>query len=123
MRLERVMDEANALAAAGYREIVLSGINLGQWGRDFQPQQRFGELLRSLLEFTDIAKIRISSVEPMDWNDGLTSLVAASSRIANHALFPLQSCSDPILRRIHPPYPPLPSPHKIKKIPKPTPHP
>ena len=44
MQLDRVIAEANALVAAGYREIVLSGINLGRWGRDFQPQQKFEQL-------------------------------------------------------------------------------
>src|SRR5580765_3086598 len=71
MALDRVIEEANALVAAGYREIVLSGINLGRWGRDFQPQQTFEQLVRALLECTGIEKIRISSVEPMDWSDAL----------------------------------------------------
>ncbi len=52
MQLDRVIAEANALVAAGYREIVLSGINLGRWGRDFQPQQKFEQLIRALLEHT-----------------------------------------------------------------------
>ena len=52
MKLDRVIEEANALVAAGYREIVLSGINLGRWGRDFQPQQKFEQLVRALLEHT-----------------------------------------------------------------------
>lgn len=116
MRLERVMDEANALAASGYRELVLSGINLGQWGRDLQPQQRFQELLRALLESTNIAKIRISSVEPMDWNDDLIALVAGSPRIAKHAHVPLQSGSDRTLRRMHRRYRPWHYAEKIRKI-------
>jgi threonylcarbamoyladenosine tRNA methylthiotransferase MtaB len=116
MRLERVIDEANALVAAGYREIVLSGINLGRWGRDFQPQQRFEQLLRSLLEHTGIEKIRISSVEPMDWSDELIALVAGSPRIARHAHVPLQSGSDRILRRMHRKYRPWHYADKIRKI-------
>ena len=56
--------------------LVLSGINLGRWGRDFQPQQKFEQLVRALLEYTGIEKIRISSVEPMDWSDELIALVA-----------------------------------------------
>ena len=99
MKLNRVIEEANALVAAGYREIVLSGINLGRWGRDFHPQQKFEQLIRALLEHTEIEKIRISSVEPMDWNDDLIALVAGSSRIAKHAHVPLQSGSDRILRQ------------------------
>jgi threonylcarbamoyladenosine tRNA methylthiotransferase MtaB len=116
MKLERVMAEANALVASGYREIVLSGINLGRWGRDFQPQQRFVQLLRALLEHTDIAKLRISSVEPMDWSDELIALVAGSPRIARHAHVPLQSGSDQILRRMHRRYRPWHYAEKIRRI-------
>jgi threonylcarbamoyladenosine tRNA methylthiotransferase MtaB len=116
MPLDRVIEEANALVAAGYREIVLSGINLGRWGRDFQPQQRFEQLVRALLDHTDIEKVRISSVEPMDWSDELIALVAGSSRIAKHAHVPLQSGSDRILRRMHRKYRPWHYAEKIRKI-------
>jgi len=116
MKLDRVIEEANALVAAGYREIVLSGINLGRWGRDFQPQQRFEHLVRALLEHTGIEKIRISSVEPMDWSDDLIALVARSPRIARHAHVPLQSGSDRILRRMHRKYRPWHYAEKIRKI-------
>ena len=116
MKLERVIEEANALVAAGYRELVLSGINLGRWGRDFQPQQKFERLVRVLLEHTGIEKIRISSVEPMDWSDELIALVAQSPRIAKHAHVPLQSGSDRILRRMHRKYRPWHYAEKIRKI-------
>jgi threonylcarbamoyladenosine tRNA methylthiotransferase MtaB len=102
--------------AAGYREIVLSGINLGRWGRDFQPQQRFEQLVHALLEQTAIEKIRISSVEPMDWSDELIALVAGTPRIAKHAHVPLQSGSDRILRRMHRKYRPWHYAEKIRKI-------
>jgi threonylcarbamoyladenosine tRNA methylthiotransferase MtaB len=116
MKLDRVIEEANALVAAGYREIVLSGINLGRWGRDFQPQQRFEQLVRALLEHTGIEKIRISSVEPMDWSNELVALVAGSPRVARHAHVPLQSGSDWILRRMHRKYRPWHYAEKIRKI-------
>jgi threonylcarbamoyladenosine tRNA methylthiotransferase MtaB len=116
MKLDRVREEANALVAAGYRELVLSGINLGRWGRDFLPQQRFEQLVRALLEHTGIEKIRISSVEPMDWSDELIALVAQSPRMAKHAHVPLQSGSDRILRRMHRKYRPWHYAEKIRKI-------
>jgi threonylcarbamoyladenosine tRNA methylthiotransferase MtaB len=116
MKLDRVIAEANALVAAGYREIVLSGINLGRWGRELQPQQKFEQLVRALLEHTGIEKIRISSVEPMDWSDELIALVAGSPRMAKHAHVPLQSGSDRILRRMHRKYRPWHYAEKIRKI-------
>jgi threonylcarbamoyladenosine tRNA methylthiotransferase MtaB len=117
MKLDRVIEEANAMVAAGYREIVLSGINLGRWGRDFEHKpQSFEFLLRALLEHTDVEKIRISSVEPMDWSHELIGLVADSPRIAKHAHLPLQSGSDRILRRMHRKYRPWHYAEKIRKI-------
>jgi threonylcarbamoyladenosine tRNA methylthiotransferase MtaB len=116
MRVERVIEEANALVAAGYREIVLSGINLGRWGRDFIPQQRFEDLVKALLQHTGVEKLRISSIEPMDWSDELIELVAGSARIAKHAHVPLQSGSDFILRRMHRKYRPWHYAEKIRRI-------
>lgn len=116
MKLERVITEAATLVATGYREIVLSGINLGRWGRDFAPAQRFMHLLRALLEHTDVEKIRISSVEPMDWSDELIELVSSSPRIAKHAHVPLQSGSDRILRRMHRRYRPWHYAEKVRKL-------
>jgi threonylcarbamoyladenosine tRNA methylthiotransferase MtaB len=116
MQLDRMIAEADALVAAGYREVVLSGINLGRWGRDFQPQQSFEQLVQALLEYTGIEKIRISSVEPMDWSDDLIALAACSPRIAKHAHVPLQSGSDRILRKMHRKYRPWHYAEKIRKI-------
>lgn len=114
--IESAITETNALVVAGYREMVVSGINLGRWGRDFQPQCRFEELVRALLEHTAIEKIRISSVEPMDWSDELISLLATSPRLAKHAHVPLQSGSDRILRAMHRRYRPWHYAEKIRKI-------
>src|SRR4029078_430258 len=86
-------------------------------GRDFEgKQQSFESLLRALLEHTNVQKIRISSVEPMDWSDDLISLVAGSPRIAKHAHVPLQSGSDRILRRMHRKYRPWHYAENIRKI-------
>jgi threonylcarbamoyladenosine tRNA methylthiotransferase MtaB len=66
LKLDEVVRETRALVGLGYKEIVLSGINLGRWGRDFEGRGRFVDLLRTMLAETDIQKVRISSVEPMD---------------------------------------------------------
>ena len=63
LKLEQVLREVDALVANGYREIVLSGINLGRWGRELVPRMNFAAMLRAILEQTAIEKIRISSVE------------------------------------------------------------
>ena len=97
---ERVLDEVRALAAR-YREIVLTGINLGRWGCDLPGRPRLAGLLRRLLAETDVTRLRLSSVEPLDWTDELLEVVATSSRMARHVHAPLQSGSDRILRRMY----------------------
>ena len=106
LQLEEVLREVDGLVANGYREIVLSGINLGRWGRELTPRMNFAAMLRAILERTTIEKLRISSVEPMDWTSEVIELVASSPRIAKHAHVPLQSGSDKILRKMHRKYRP-----------------
>lgn len=118
LKIEDVLRETQALVGLGYKEVVLSGINLGRWGRDFgsASRVRFVDLLRAMLAETEIRKIRISSVEPMDWSDELIELVATSPRICKHAHVPLQSGSDRILRRMHRKYRPWHYADRINKI-------
>ncbi len=89
-----------------YREVVLSGINLGRWGRDLPGRLRLVDLVRRLLDETPVERLRLSSVEPMDFSDALLDLMAASPRIAQHVHAPLQSGSDTVLRRMHRKYRP-----------------
>jgi threonylcarbamoyladenosine tRNA methylthiotransferase MtaB len=154
MPMERVITEVKTLVDAGYREVVISGINLGRWGRDLDlvgrsssageqnlnqfsisramasssnrdqrttnqrttNDQRLESLIRAILNHTSLEKLRLSSVEPMDWSDDLIGLMAASDRIARHAHVPLQSGSDRVLRRMHRKYRPWHYREKILKI-------
>jgi len=92
--------------AARYREVVLSGINLGRWGRELGSNLLLVDLLHRLLAETPIQRLRLSSIEPMDWSDDLLHLAASSPRIAKHVHAPLQSGSDRVLRRMHRKYRP-----------------
>lgn len=133
LSLPQVIHEVNTLVAAGYRELVISGINLGRWGREagFRlpasgarisasgeaiRKLDFGFLLHTILAETQLEKLRISSVEPMDWTDDLIAFVASTPRIAKHAHVPLQSGSDAVLRRMHRKYRPWHYREKIEKI-------
>ena len=118
---EKVIAEVNALVSSGYKELVISGINLGRWGRDLaqksdKNQARLITLIRDILDRTSLEKLRISSVEPMDWTDDLISFIASSPRIARHAHVPLQSASDTVLRRMHRKYRPWHYREKVGKI-------
>jgi len=131
---DSVLHEVNALVGAGYREVVISGINLGRWGNDLDPGRAAGpagaktggqgptnhptlaDLVNAILSETALEKLRISSVEPMDWSDDLISLMASSPRVAKHAHVPMQSGSDAVLRRMHRKYRPWHYRQKIEKI-------
>jgi threonylcarbamoyladenosine tRNA methylthiotransferase MtaB len=101
--------------AERYREVVLSGINLGRWGREAGSSMRLADLIRRVLDETPIERLRLSSVEPMDWSDDLLGLVATSARIAKHVHAPLQSGSDRVLRRMHRKYRPRHYEDRLRK--------
>ena len=97
--LAQVIEQIRDLAQR-YCEIVLSGINLGRWGRDLPERLRFPDLIEVILAETNVQRLRISSVEPMDWSDRLLELFAREPRIARHVHMPLQSGSDAVLKRM-----------------------
>jgi threonylcarbamoyladenosine tRNA methylthiotransferase MtaB len=110
MPLDQVIAQVRALSAE-YPEVVLSGINLGRWGREHgfetgRGPMRLVDLVRLLLDETPIARLRLSSVEPMDFSTDLLELMASNDRIARHVHAPLQSGSDTVLRRMHRKYRP-----------------
>ena len=150
MQLDEVVRSVNRLVEDGYKEVVISGINLGRWGRDFESSSVWGQmpsqacpersrgarssearqtqlqpestrqtledLVRAILDQTRLEKLRISSVEPMDWSDSLIRLMAESPRIAKHAHVPMQSGSDAVLRRMHRKYRPWHYREKVETI-------
>jgi len=96
-----VLGEIERLADSGFREIVLSGINLGTYGRDLSPRVEFLELLQSILLETTVERLRISSIEPLDVTQDLIDLFRSNDRLAPHFHMPLQSASDRILAAMH----------------------
>jgi threonylcarbamoyladenosine tRNA methylthiotransferase MtaB len=102
---DQVIEQIRTLSA-NFSEVVLTGINLGRWGREPGSNVRLAGLLRRILAETELRLIRLSSVEPMDFSDDLLGLIAESPRIAKHVHAPLQSGSDTVLRRMHRKYRP-----------------
>src|SRR5690348_14190665 len=98
---DRVIFEVRRLVRAGAREVVLSGIDLGSYGRTLASKVSLQALITRILEETRLERLRISSIEPMDVTSELIGLVASEDRIAPHFHMPLQSGSDRILRSMH----------------------
>jgi threonylcarbamoyladenosine tRNA methylthiotransferase MtaB len=112
---EKVLAQVRGFVAAGGNELVLSGINLGRWGRDLPGNGSLTSLLREILNETKLPRLRLSSIEPMDWTPELIGLMGefGGSRIARHVHMPLQSGSDAVLRRMHRRYRPW---HYAQKV-------
>jgi threonylcarbamoyladenosine tRNA methylthiotransferase MtaB len=96
-----VVEGVGKLRAAGAKEIVLSGINLGSYGRDLTPRAGLADVVVRILAETEIEQVRFSSIEPQDISEDFVALVASSGRLAPHFHVPLQSGSDRILRAMH----------------------
>lgn len=106
--LETVLREVDRIVARGFREIALTGVHLGSWGRDLAPARALLDLLVALHARFDAALpavlFRISSLEPMDCTREIVDLVAESRCLAPHFHLPLQHASDRMLTAMRRPY-------------------
>ncbi len=114
-----VLRQVEEFVASGGKELVLSGINLGRWG--FFPgfgRESLAGLVRAIFEWTTLSRLRLSSIEPMDWGNDLIDLLRefGGGRLARHAHLPLQSGSDSVLRRMHRRYRPWHYADKVSAI-------
>jgi len=124
---EKVLAQVRGFVAAGGRELVFSGINLGRWGRDLPPENgtrltlarpTLANLVRRVFAETALSRLRLSSIEPMDWDSDLIGLLRdfAGHRLARHVHLPLQSGSDSVLRRMHRRYRPWHYAQKVQAV-------
>ncbi len=95
-----VLKEALSLRDAGYREIVLTGINLGLYGKDLDDKEGLIKVLHRLHGIEGIQRIRLSSIEPTEITTALLDTMASLSKMAHHLHIPLQSGDDVILSRM-----------------------
>jgi threonylcarbamoyladenosine tRNA methylthiotransferase MtaB len=104
--LQAVVDETRAIAQAGYKELWVTGVHLGSYGRDLVPAASLLDLLAALERAalgTDLA-FRLSSIEPMDCGDGILDAMAASAHFLPHFHLPLQHAADRVLASMRRPY-------------------
>jgi threonylcarbamoyladenosine tRNA methylthiotransferase MtaB len=108
--IDDVLREIDRVTAAGFKEIALTGVHLGSYGRDLQPPSSLEALLRALVRRAPLFGVpcdvlfRISSLEPMDCSREIVDLVATSDRFAPHFHLPLQHASDRVLAAMRRPY-------------------
>ena len=120
---EKILAQVEGFVAAGGRELVFSGINLGRWGRDIPVisghPATLAALVRQILTTSPLPRLRLSSIEPMDWTRDLIQLLAEfgpAAKLARHAHLPLQSGSDAVLRRMHRRYRPWHYAERVQQL-------
>ncbi len=101
-RMERdILAEAKRLIHNDHKEIILTGIHLGAYGKDSRDGSRLTDVIQALCELPGLERLRLSSIEANEITDGLINLVAGNNRICPHFHVPLQSGDDVILKRMN----------------------
>ncbi|MGI6119206.1 MAG: tRNA (N(6)-L-threonylcarbamoyladenosine(37)-C(2))-methylthiotransferase MtaB [Desulfosporosinus sp.] len=107
-RPENALAEARRLVEAGYPEIVLTGIHTGYYGQDLKEELgeewNLARLVRELVKIPGLCRLRLSSIEPMEYTPALIASIVSSDKVCPHVHVPLQSGSDRILTRMNRPY-------------------
>jgi threonylcarbamoyladenosine tRNA methylthiotransferase MtaB len=99
-----ILEQVAQATAAGYKEIAITGVHLGSYGRDLESPASLLQLLTALSRIDAPVLFRVSSLEPMDCTEAIVDLMAASPRFAPHFHLPLQHGSDVMLRAMRRPY-------------------
>ena len=102
--LESIRAECLQLKAAGFKEIVLTGIHIGAYGRDFHDKINLVDAIKTVLDAANPLRLRLGSIESAEMTDELIDLIKTDKRICNHVHLPLQSGSDEILKAMRRPY-------------------
>lgn len=100
-RPDAVIAEAKRLVDAGFKEIVLTGIHLGAYGRDLDDHPSLAHILDRLVKETDVARIRMGSIESLEIDDDMIAVMNSSDRICRHLHLPLQAGSDAVLKAMN----------------------
>ncbi len=96
----RIFETLDELAARGFKEVVISGVHLGGYGRDLDPALDLTRLLEMIAERCPIPRVRISSLDPEELTDQIIAIVAGSECFCPHFHLPLQAGDDQILVRM-----------------------
>jgi threonylcarbamoyladenosine tRNA methylthiotransferase MtaB len=104
LAVDEVIAQVRRIHEAGYLETVLTGIHVGCYGLDLHPPTTLHGLLDRVLKETEIIKIRLSSIEPLELTPDIITLASTSSRFRNHFHIPLQSGDNGILQSMNRPY-------------------
>lgn len=98
---EDAVDEIKKLVEKGYREVVLTGIHLGNYGKDLRNGTSLSTLVSELLKIPNLLRIRLGSIESVELSDELINIIKNEKRVCHHLHLPLQSGSDAVLKSMN----------------------
>ena len=98
---EDAVDEIKKLVEKGYREVVLTGIHLGNYGKDLRNGTSLSTLESELLKIPNLLRIRLGSIESVELSDELINIIKNEKRVCHHLHLPLQSGSDAVLKSMN----------------------
>jgi threonylcarbamoyladenosine tRNA methylthiotransferase MtaB len=96
----QILEALDGLAARGFKEVVISGVHLGGYGRDLEPPVKLEQLLEMIAERCPIERVRVSSLDPEELSDRIIAIMAQSPRFCPHLHLPLQAGEDLTLARM-----------------------
>ncbi len=117
-----VFDQLDKLNRNGFKEVILTGIHTGMYGQDFKPKTSLLDLLEKINKIRPVHRIRLSSIEPAEINEGIINLAKPGNILCDHFHIPLQSGDDEILKKMKRPYDSCLFEDIIHKIHKELPH-
>ncbi len=100
-KLEEILNEVDLLSKKGFKEIVLCGINLGTWGREFKQRRQIADLIKELNFLPGLKRLRLSSIELKDVNESLIGQFSDNLKLCRHLHIPLQSGDSLILGKMN----------------------
>lgn len=95
--VENIISEINSYIKNDYKEIVFTGIHIGQWGRDFEEKQTLLDLLKQIEKIPNLPRYRLGSLEPPEITDEMIDFLSKSEKFAHHLHISLQNANDEIL--------------------------
>lgn len=99
--IDNILNQLNELSKKGFQELVLSGIHLGQWGRDLNPKHELSDLLKEIENIENLKRYRLSSLDPMEFNDKLIETISNSKKFCRHLHISLQSGNNTVLKAMN----------------------
>lgn len=99
--IESIINQIKEVCEKGFKEIVITGIHLGQWGLDFTPRKNISDLLCKIEEIDALNRYRLGSIDPNEFSEEVLNLIFNSKKLCRHLHISLQSGSDDILKRMN----------------------